>query len=403
MKLLQINTIANSGSTGRIAEGLSVFAAQQGFESAVAYGRWAVPSQTPLVKIGRKIDCLWHGFESRIFDNHGLASRTATRSFLKKVDEIKPDIIHLHNIHGYYLNYPLLFTYLSDKKIPIVWTLHDCWAFTGHCAHYDFCGCNRWKTQCNSCPQKKSYPASFLFDRSAKNHADKKHFFTLPENMTIVPVSNWLAAQVSESFLKKFPCKVIHNGIDTDTFRPYNQDEFKTKFSWSNKKIILGVASTWSQRKGLDDFIKLSALLPENYQIVLIGLSRKQQKGLPPNISGIPKTESTTELAQIYSAADVFVNPTWEDNYPTTNLEAIACGTPVITYRTGGSIEAISPACGSIVEKGNVKSLSETINDFIKHPKQCYAEHCRTHALTNFWMQDCASKYINLYHELICG
>ena len=197
---LQINTVANSGSTGRIAEGIGLSAMNNGFESYIAYGRWAMPSKSQLIKIGNKKDYLWHGIESRIFDNHGLASCRATKNFLHAVDEINPSIIHLHNIHGYYLNYPILFQYLAKKKIPVVWTLHDCWAFTGHCVHYDFCGCDRWKTQCHHCPQKKTYPASFIFDRSSKNYIQKKYFFNLLKNMTIVPVSQWLSDQVADSF-----------------------------------------------------------------------------------------------------------------------------------------------------------------------------------------------------------
>ena len=362
LKLLQINTVANSGSTGRIAEGIGISAMKNGMESFVAYGRWAMPSKSRLIRIGGKLDYLWHGLESRLFDNHGLASRRATKRFLRKVDEIAPDIVHLHNIHGYFLNYPMLFRYLAEKKIPVVWTLHDCWSFTGHCVHFDFCGCDRWKTQCHDCPQKKTYPASFVFDRSAKNYADKKEFFTLPENVTIVPVSCWLADLVASSFLKDYPRKVIYNGIDTDVFRPYDQTEMKAKFGLSGKKVVLGVASVWSPRKGLEDFVKLAALLPaEEYRIVLVGLSEKQKKLLPHGITGLTKTESAEELAQLYSAADVFVNPTWEDNYPTTNLEAISCGTQVVTYRTGGSPESVTEGNGFVVEKGDPEQLASAV------------------------------------------
>ena len=396
MVLLQINVVANSGSTGRIAEGIGCSAIENGFKSYVAYGRWALPSQSELIKIGGKNDYLWHGVESRIFDNHGHASRRATADFLKTVEKISPDIIHLHNIHGYYLNYPMLFEFLAEAKVPVVWTLHDCWPFTGHCACYDCCGCNRWKTQCQHCPQKKTYPASFLFDRSEKNYADKKHFFTLPENMTIVPVSKWMASQVAESFLKDYPRKLIYNGIDTDVFRPYDQNEMKEQFGWQNKKILLGVASTWAQRKGLKDFISLSQELPYEYHIVLVGTNDKQKKNLPANITAISRTESTAELARLYSAADVFVNPTWEDNYPTTNLEAISCGTPVVTYRTGGSPESVKEGNGVIVDKGNLQQLKDALMQVRKN-----TESCRAYALQNFRMQDRFEEYIDLYNQLL--
>ena len=395
-RVLQINVVANSGSTGRIAEGIGTLAQTNGFESYIAYGRWALPSSSHLVKIGAKTDYLWHGIESRIFDNHGLASRRATKNFLHAIDKINPSIIHLHNIHGYYLNYPMLFQYLAEKKIPVVWTLHDCWVFTGHCAHYDFCGCDRWKTQCHHCPQKKTYPTSFLFDRSQKNFADKKYFFTMPENMTIVPVSQWLADQVSGSFLQNYPREVIHNGVDTNVFHPYDQHEMKAKFGWSDKKILLGVASTWSPRKGLTDFVKLSSLLPEDYLIVLVGLSAKQQKNLPSNVIGISKTESVTDLAQLYSAADVFINPTWEDNYPTTNLEAIACGTPVVTYQTGGSPESVREPMGFVIHQGDLAQLKTAVEEIVKEP-----ERCRQHALEHFQQQECYGEYIKLYKKLL--
>lgn len=396
MKIIQINTIANSGSTGRIAEGIGLSAMQNGMESCVAYGRWARPSKSRLIQIGGKKDYLWHGIESRIFDNHGLASRGATAKFLNTLDGIGPDIVHLHNIHGYYLNYPMLFRYLAEKKIPVVWTLHDCWPFTGHCVHYDFCGCDRWKTGCHHCPQKKTYPASFLFDRSRKNYEQKKQFFTLPGKMTIVPVSQWLSDQVASSFLKDYPRKVIHNGIDTDVFHPYDQEEMKKKFGLGGEKIVLGVASVWSPRKGLKDFIELASRLPQGYRIVLVGLSEKQKQGLPGGITGILRTESAAELAQLYSAADVFVNPTWEDNYPTTNLEAISCGTPVATYRTGGSPESVSENNGAVVEKGDLDRLAEVILKMEKDP-----EACRKYALDHFRMQDCFGDYIKLYDALL--
>lgn len=396
MKLLQINVVANSASTGRITEGIGISAMSCGFKSYVAYGRWANPSQSELITIGSRKDYLWHGVESRIFDNHGHASRRATADFLKTVEKISPDIIHLHNIHGYYLNYPMLFEFLAKAKIPVVWTLHDCWPFTGHCAYYDYCGCNRWKTQCHHCPQKKAFPASFLFDRSRKNYADKKHFFTLPKNMTIVPVSKWLSDQVADSFLKDYPREVIYNGIDTDVFRPYNQNEMKAQFGWQGKKILLGVASTWSPRKGLEDFISLSQELPSEYRIVLVGVNDKQKKNLPPNITAISKTESTAELAQLYSAADVFVNPTWEDNYPTTNLEAISCGTPVVTYHTGGSPESVKENNGAVVAKGNLSQLKEAVTNIRKDTASC-----REYALKHFRMQDRFGEYVELYKQIL--
>jgi glycosyltransferase involved in cell wall biosynthesis len=287
-----------------------------------------------------------HGLQTRIFDNHGMASKIATKKLIKQIKQINPNIIHLHNIHGYYLNYAILFEYLNELNIPIVWTLHDCWSITGHCTYFSFVGCNKWKSECYSCPQKKSYPTSWFIDRSKENFRLKKKHFTSLSNMTIVPVSNWLSDLIKESYLHKYPIRTIHNGIDLSVFKPSDSEKFKSMYNIQNKFILLGVANKWELRKGLKDFVELSNLLDSDYKIVLVGLSRKQIEQLPDNILGIERTESVEGLAEIYSAGDVFLNPTYEDNFPTTNLEALACGTPVITYETGGSPEAIDESTG---------------------------------------------------------
>lgn len=396
-RILQINTIANSGSTGRIAEGIGMLSIKSwNAECFCAYGRWAVASGTQLVRIGEKRDYLWHGMESRIFDRHGLSSRSATKDFLQHIDEIKPDIVHLHNIHGYYLNYPLLFDYLKNKSIPLVWTLHDCWTFTGHCVHFEYVNCNKWKNGCFQCPQKKTYPASYIFDRSKQNWLDKKHYFTLPERMVIVPCSHWLGDLVKESFLGKYPVKVIHNGIDTAVFRPYPVSEVRAKYGWEGQKILLGVASSWSQRKGLQDFIDLAKILPDGYRIVLVGLNENQMKDLPSNMTGFMRTESVQMLAELYSAADVFLNLTWEDTYPTTNLEAISCGTPVVTYRTGGSPESVTVDTGLVVEQGDLQGVLRAVSAVRKD-----VDVCRDYALKHFRQEDRFQDYIDLYESLL--
>ena len=260
-----------------------------------------------------------HTFFSRLTDGEGLFSEGATRGLLKKIQKYDPDIIHLHNIHGHYLNYPILFRFLKSYHRPVVWTLHDCWSFTGHCAHFDFVGCQRWQKGCHDCQQLKSYPQSYGIDHSAENYARKKELFTGIERLHIVPPSQWLANLVKESFLKEYPVTVIHNGIDTSVFKPTESD-FRKQHGLENKKILLGVASPWTPRKGLQDFIKLAPMLPENWKIVLVGLSKHQLAHLPSDILGLERTNNTKELAQIYTTADVFFNPTYEDNYPTCLL-----------------------------------------------------------------------------------
>ncbi len=364
MKILMINSVCGIRSTGRICTDLSAALEEQGHQVKIAYGRETVPEQYQkyAVRIGSDLDVKCHGLQSRIFDNTGFGSKKATEKFLQWADTYNPNVLHLHNIHGYYIHIGLLFDWIKKRPdIKIIWTLHDCWTFTGHCSHFDFVGCDRWKTGCYDCPQKKEYPKSLLFDNSRNNWLNKKDLFTGIKHMTIVTPSHWLAGLVKQSFLKEYPVEVIHNGIDLDVFKPTPSD-FRQKHGLENKKIILGVASAWDRRKGFYDFIELSKILDDNYQIVLVGLSQKQISELPENILGIERTNSTKELAEIYTAADVFFNPTYEDNYPTVNLEAQACGTPVITYHTGGSVESVPKE--NIVSKGNFETLLNGLDIF---------------------------------------
>ena len=308
MTVLQINVTANSGSTGRIAEGIGVAIQKAGFESWIAYGRQANQSSSHLIRIGSKLNCHEHVLESRLFDNHGLASRKATVSFLKEVDKIQPDLVHLHNIHGYYLNYKLLFQHLCRKKIPVVWTLHDCWPFTGHCAYFSFCRCERWREGCYRCPQKRTYPSSYLLDRSKLNYFQKKDSFTSIQKLTIVSVSQWLDHLVSQSFLKDRSHIVIYNGIDTDVFSPAsNGAEIRDSLGIrQDEMMLLGVASTWSPRKGLSGFIELSKHLSPQQRIVLIGLTKKQIESLPSNIIGINETACRVLLSSRFiSQSDI--------------------------------------------------------------------------------------------------
>ena len=356
MKVLQINSVCGIRSTGRICTDLADVLLQDGHECKIAYGRESVPEKYRkiAVRIGNDLDAKMHALQSRIFDNAGFGSRLATEKFIEWVKEYNPDIIHLHNIHGYYINIEVLFKYLAESNKPVIWTLHDCWAFTGHCAYYSYVKCDKWKTGCFNCPQKKRYPSSLLWDSSKQNWQKKKALFTSVKNMTLVTPSKWLANEVKKSFLSNYPMKVIANGIDLDVFKPTPSD-FKEKNGLVGKKIILGVASSWSECKGLKDFIELSKILDEKYKIVLVGLSGNQIKELPENVMAISRTNNVKELAEIYTAADIFFNPTYEDNFPTVNLEAQACGTPVITYRTGGCVESVPKK--NVVEQGLYKDV----------------------------------------------
>lgn len=362
MKVLMINVVCGIRSTGRICTDLAKALEEQGHEVKIAYGRESVPKQMQkyAVKIGTDFDIKMHGVKARLLDEAGFGSEKATRKFIKWIKKYDPDIIHIHNIHGYYINVKILFDYFKESNKRVIWTLHDCWPFTGHCTNFDYINCNKWKNGCEHCPQKLEYPKQYGLDMSRRNYALKKKIFTGVKKMYLVTPSKWLAELTSESFLKEYPTYVIHNGIDTQIFKPCDSN-LKEKYNCQNKIIILGVASTWTKRKGLDTFIELSKMLESNYQIILVGLSNKQILKIPKNIISIERTNNVKELAELYSTADVFINPTLEDNYPTTNLEAIACGTPVITYDTGGSCES-AKGYGISVAKGDVNGILEALN-----------------------------------------
>lgn len=394
--LLQLNTSANWGSTGTIAENIALAAQARGWTTEVAYGRMMCPARTPLYRIDTRAEVLRHALLSRLTDSQGLHSADATRRLIRHVEETRPDVIHLHNIHGYYLHYPLLFEYLRRWGGPVVWTLHDCWPLTGHCAYYTYIGCDRWQTECHDCPSRGGYPTSWFVDRSRRQYALKRRLFSaLAPQLTLVPVSQWLADFLPHSFLREARVRVIHNGIDTTVFRPRGE---------RRERIILGVASVWGERKGLSDFVRLAPLLPEGYRIVLVGLNSKELRALPPAIEGIARTESLDALARLYARAAVFVNPTWEDNFPTTNLEALASGTPVVTYRTGGSVEAVSEETGLIVEQGDTAGLARAIRTIVSRPAGRFAEvQCRERALSLYRREDRFEEYLRLYDELLKG
>ena len=401
-KILQISIEVNSGSVGRIAEQIGEVVIEKGWSSYITYARNNNPSSSQAIKIGNSFDIYRHGLETRLFDNHCFSSKTATFKLIEKIREIQPDIIHLHHLHGYFINIEILFNFLKGSKIPVVWTFHDCWSFTGHCVYFDFVGCEKWKTGCNNCPQTKEYPASLFIDRSKENYLLKKDIFTSVDKMIIVPVSNWLGGLVKESFLQNYPIKVIQNGVDINIFQPISAiDRLQEKLNVKENFVILGVASPWVKRKGLNDFVELSELLKNDCSIILVGLNKKQLNNLPSNIIGLPRTESPKHLAKLYSLSDVFVNPTYEDTFPTTNLEAMACGTPVITYSTGGSVESITHETGLVVEKGDVISMLQAITTIKEKGKSTYSNLCRGHAEKYFNKEDRFKEYLNLYKDIL--
>lgn len=404
-KLLQINPVIRTNtSTGRIMQEIGELAMDNGWESYVAYsgGRDGIrPCKSRLMPVGGKLDVAFHGIWTRVTDRHGLASWGATRRFVEQIKVLKPDVIHIHNIHGYFLNYKILFDYLAQADIPVVWTVHDCWLYTGHCNHYSNIGCDKWKNQCNKCPQISAFPRSLLVDNSLRNYIEKKRCFTSIPDLTVVTVSNWMREEMRMSFLKECQYKVIHNGIDLNVFNICNNSSsVRKKYDLGNKHIILGVTSIWCREKGLEDFKKMSSLLLPDEQIVLVGVNNKQMSDLPDNVIGIPRTENVTQLAELYSTSTALVNPTWQDNYPTVNLEAIACGTPVITYRTGGSIESVCADTGFVVDQGDIDGLLTAFRKIKGVGKDEYSKRCREYAVNHFGKVDRYQEYIDLYQRL---
>lgn len=399
MKVLQINSVCGVGSTGRIAIDLYKVLQKNGHECIIAYGRGNAPDDIKSIKIGSNFDNYNHVFKTRVLDKHGFGSAKATKKLIKQIEAYSPDIIHLHNIHGYYINIEILFKYLKKADKPIVWTFHDCWPFTGHCSHFDYISCEKWKYQCSGCAQKKEYPSSILLDNSKTNYMRKKELFTSVQNMTIITPSQWLAGLVKQSFFRKYPVKVINNGIDLEIFNP-TKNNFREKYNLKEKIIILGVANIWNERKGLKYFIEMAGRIDKLYQIVLVGVSRKQINKLPKNIIAIARTNNANELAEIYTAADIFVNPTLEENFPTTNLEALACGTPVITFNTGGSGESVEKNCGVVVDEYDVHSLIQSISNFIRLEKSKVSYACTHKSKKQYDKYVKFSQYIKLYSSM---
>jgi glycosyltransferase involved in cell wall biosynthesis len=392
-KLLQLNECLNF-STGKIAQQIGEQAIANGWESWIAYSSREpkLPSESNIVEVGARINSYLHYVKSKLFDREGLASRSATNILIEKIKEIKPDVIQLHNIHDHWLNYRILFEYLNSTDIKVVWTFHDSWAFTGHCFHFVTKDCQRWKIECHDCPLQREYPKTFL-DRSRKNFELKKRLFTSNPNLTIVGCSNWMADLVHMSFLKDKRIEVIHNGIDLNVFKPSGSKPNDGTFR------VLAVSNVWNKEKGYYDILKLREHLPADYEIIIVGLTADQLKELPKGIKGIQRTQNVQEMVELYSSSNVLINPTYADTFPTINIEALACGTPVITYNTGGSPEIIDEKTGIVVEQGNLEALTNAITSLSENPLD--SKECRKRAETLFNKEERFKDYINLYEQLL--
>lgn len=408
-KLFQISIEVNANSVGKIAEQIGEAAMAEGWESYIAYARDNRPSKSHVIKIGSRLGIYWHGLMTRLFDRHCLHSTRATKKLIKQMEEINPDVIQIQHIHGYFLDMRVLFDYLQCADKLVVWTFHDCWTFTGHCTHfYDLENnfeCEKWKTECFGCFKKNEYPGSMLVDRSRCNYALKKRLFTSVKNMTIVPVSSWLADLVGQSFLKIVPIHLIYNGIDVNIFsQKNNKKEIYLKYGIPvDAYSVLGAASMWGAGKGLKDFYYLRKCLSQEISIIMVGLTETQINELPNGIIGIKRTYNQQEMAELYAAASVFVNPTYSDTLPTVNLESQACGTPVITYHTGGCPETIEEGqTGVIVERGDKDALVKAILNVLRNwDLETTERKCRERAVKLYDKRKNFRKYIMLYNEML--
>ena len=362
MKVLIINSVCGIGSTGKICIQIADKYISRGHTCMVAYGRGNVPDEYKHIakRIGNDTGVKLSVLHTRITDRHGFANKNATKEFLKWANDYNPDVVWLHNIHGYYINIEMLFKWIKSRPdMQVKWSFHDSWTFTGHCSYADEKRCDKWLTGCNNCEFIKDYPASF-FDNSRKNYQKKKELFCGVKNMTLYAASGWMMSNLKKSFLSGYDIQVMDNGVDISIFKPTAGD-FRKKYGLENKNIVLGVSFAWGVKKGLDVFVELAKQLPEEYKVVLVGVNDNIKKQLPENIVTVNKTNNQHELAEIYTSADVFVNPTREDTYPTVNMESICCGTPVVTFETGGSPESIDDSSGCVVPCGDIDALYEEI------------------------------------------
>lgn len=397
-KLLLINCDSNWGSTGRITEQIGQLAKLHGWDVAVAYGRESNPSSLTTLYVGSKFDVYEHYFEHKLFDNDGQASRKATFSFLQQLAKFNPDLIHLHNIHDHWLNYKILFKYLAALQIPIVWTQHDCWSFTGGCGHYTVNKCCQWETECHRCSFKRGFLP--LIEQTEKHFKTKKELFNNIDNLVLVPVSNWLGGEIQKSFLKGKRIHRIYNGVDIGVFHT-EASSIKKKYGIESKKLLIALATAWSEHKGLNDYKELVPILPDDVCLMLVGLNKKQIVDIPTSIIGIERTQDISELVELYSAADIVLNLSYEETFGLTTVEGFACGTPGIVYNSTASPELITPDTGLVVGPGDIKGVAEAVNKILRNGKDYYTKACRERAVKFFNKDDRFADYIKLYEELL--
>ena len=404
MKVLFINTVCGRSSTGGIVRDIADLLQEKGDESLCLYGRYHAPAHLNAQRIDTQLEVYAHVIKTRLFDRQGFGSARATRRAIKAIEQYQPDIIHLHNLHGNYLNIRL-FSYLKESNFPVVWTLHDCWPFTGHCTHYIYDRCEKWKDgTCGRCQRRTEYPASYLQDRSRKNFQDKKAIFTGCKNLTITTVSDWLADQVRQSFLKEYPVRRVYNGVSLEQFAPVESGMRRSLGIEEGQVMILCVTDGWSNRKGLDHVVAAAEAIREKglpYRIVMVGVQKKLHKRPPEEIIALSRTDSRQQLVELYSCADVMWNPSSVETFGLVNIEALACGTPVITMNTTACPETVDSTCGRVIDAGAdvVESLLRAVQELACQGSSL-SDACRNRA-ESFSKEKSYANYLELYKEML--
>lgn len=403
MKILRITTEINRSSIGRTTEQLGKLVLAEGWDSYIAYGRADGESESHKIKIGSKLSVYFHALLSRLFDLHGNGSYFATKKFIAKITQLKPDIIHLHDIHGYYININVLFRFLREAGIPIVWTHHDCWAFTGHCGFYSEIGCEKWKIECSKCPSYKEYPSSLFFDRSRQSFQQKKSLFTSLPEVYNVGVSQWICDELNCSFMNKYPIVRIYNGIDTNIFKPMREYELdvRNKYGLGGGILLTAVATSWGERKGLSDYYALREILSIDYTIVLVGVPSNLMNSLPKGIIGIKRTDDVVDLVKIYSASSIIMNLAGAESFGKTTPEGMACGVPSIVYNCTASPELIDDKTGIVVERGDINGVKVAVEKIMHWDRETTTRNCRDRACELFSIDKNWPMYIDLYKRIL--
>lgn len=402
MKVLQINAVYSKSSTGRMTEELHLALKARGIESFVASYDLCDLSEN-CYRIGTKVDRKVHGLLSRITGLQGYYSFIYTKKLLKYINIINPDIVHLGNLHGNYINLSMLLKFLSKNNIATVLTLHDSWFYTGKCVYYIEDNCEKWKDSCGNCPALKKGNKSWFLDRSRKMLKDKKKLFSRIQKLGVIGVSNWVTYDASVSILRNAKIiERIYNWIDLELFSPQDNDSLRKKMGLSDKKVVLGVSSFWTKQKGIEIFVELSKILPNEFKIVLVGNCEKNEY-MNEKIIFLGTVENTEVLAQLYSMADIFVNPTIQETFGLTAAESIACGTPVVSYKSTATPEVIGTddLCGLLIDKLTPEAFKNAIIEIAKNSKSKYCNNCRKRAEFLFDKDRNIGQYIKLYNDLI--